>query len=439
MRRSHATFRNAGKFCYAVVFILLAFQAQAQTTSLHLLGYGELKVPPPLQHATPVPSVAAPQPVAPQANLGGFVLRRIVIDKTISASDAALQRAVAPAIGHRVNGADLTLIGERIGLAEAQAGIVLYTVTIPPQKIHDGTVHFRVVEGSVAHVVIQGSTNPGRLQLLRAYARHILLSRPLRRNVLERNILLMGDIAGTKVGSRFIPDPSRPGEVTLILGVQQTRFFGGFSVNNQGSPLLYNTQAVVNAGVNDLFHEGERTQFVLGVPADISRYQFYGINDIEPIGGDGLALNLNAGELISHPAAHNLLSGTADFASLDLDYPVIRGVQQNLTLGAGFDYLNSSDAFLAFTTSDERTRAIAFTMTYNDQKYFNGVNRASASVSQGLNIMGARLASIAYGGPSFTKGGSNAGTRAAFAYGFRIPGCRYGTAHRRSPAAFAGI
>ena len=402
MRRSPVRFRTAGKICYAVLFILLAFQAQAQTTSLHLLGAGELKVPAPAQHVTAVPQAAAPGLVAP-ANFGNFILRKIFIDGASSAPLAALQAAVAPAIGHKVNGADLSLIGRRIGLAEAQAGIVLYTVSLPPQKVRDGIVHFRVTEGSVVHVVIQGSTDPKRLQLLRAYAGHILASRPLRRAVLERNILLMGDIAGTKIGSSFLVNPSLPGEVTLLLAVRQTRFFGGFSVNNQGSPLLYNTQAVFNAGVNDLFHEGERTQFVLGLPLDIARYQFYGLNDIEPIGGDGLTLSMNAGELVSHPAARDLLSGTADFASFDLSYPLIRDAQRNVTLGGGFDYLNSSDAFLGFTTSDERTRDVHFSISYNDSKYFNGVDRANASLAQGLNILGARLASIAYGGPSFTK------------------------------------
>jgi hemolysin activation/secretion protein len=401
-KKAPATRRRFWKFCYAVLFILLAFQAQAQTDVLHLLGQGQLRAPPP-QHFTKVPAGHATLGLAPQANLGSFVLREVIIEGTSSASAIALRQAAAPAIGHQVNSADISLIAQRIGLAEQNAGIVLYSVSLPAQKIRLGVLRLRIAEGSVVHVQIQGAANGRRLQLIRGYAQNILNSRPLRRRVLERNILLMGDIAGTKIGSRFIPDPTQPADVTLLLALQQTRVFGGFSVDNQGSPLLYNTQAVFNTGINDLFHEGERTQLVLGLPLDVTRYQFYGINDIEPVGTNGLTLSFNAGELVSHPQGDDVLSGTAAFASAELDDPVIRSVHQNITLGGGFTYLNSSDAFLGFTTSDERTRSVQGSITYNDDRYFNGVNRVSASVSQGLDFLGARMAGPAYGGPSFTK------------------------------------
>jgi hemolysin activation/secretion protein len=384
------------------LFILLAYQAQAQTDALHLIGPGQLRVPQP-QRSTRMPAGSVAHVAAPQANLGGFVLHKIVIDGTSSASAAALARAAAPAIGHQVNGTDIGLIAERIGSAESAAGIALYTVSIPVQRIRDGVLHFRVTEGSVTHVVIQGASHGRRLQLIRSYAGKIMRSRPLRRQVLEQNILLMGDIAGTKLGSQFIANLAHPGEETLLLTVRQTRYFGGFSLNNQGAPLLDNTQSVFNAGINDLFHEGERTQLVLGLPLDVTRYQFYGINDVEPFGGNGITLSLDAGVLASHPQGDDVESGTAGFGSAELDDPLIRSVHQDVTLGGGFSYLNSSNAFLGFTTSVERTRALRISIAYNDDKYFNGVNRVGAALSQGLDILGARLASPAYVGPSFTK------------------------------------
>jgi hemolysin activation/secretion protein len=379
--------------------------AQAQTAALHLLGTGQLQVPPP-QHQTSLPRGALHR-AAPTPDLGNFVLRKVMIDGSSSASLAALEQAVAPAIGHRVNGADLQLIAQRIGIAEAQAGIALYGIDIPSQKIRHGILHVRVTEVSVIHVYISGTDNNGRLSLLRSYAQHILASRPLRRDVLERNILLMGDIAGGKVASRFVIVAGHPDQENLVLIVRQTKFFGGFSVNNQGSPLLYNTQAVFNAGVNNLFHEGERTQFVLGLPPDVTRYQFYGLNDIEPIGGNGISLALTAGELLSHPQGADRLSGAAAFGSAELSDPVLRSVHRNATVSTGLDYLDSSDAFLGFTSSDERTRAVHVSVAYNDDKYFNGVDRADASLTEGLDILGARQAGIAYGPPSFTKGAAD--------------------------------
>lgn len=384
-----------------VTLMLLTVYANAQTSGLHLLGSGQLQPPPPPRQAN-VPAQAQPR-IVPQSRLGSFVLRKVIVRGATLASPAAIAEAYAPAIGRRVNGADIARIGQRIGLAESRAGAVLYTVSVPPQKITNGVLRLDVIEGSVTHVEIEGAKDPHRLQLIHAYARHILHSRPLRRGVLERNILLMGQIAGAKIGSKFLTDPEHPGSATLLLALRQSRLFGGFDINNQGTPLLDNTQAVFNAGVNDLFREGERTQLVLSVPLDVRRYQYYGINDIEPIGGDGLTVSLTAGELVSHPGAHDVVSGTADLAGMELQYPLILRVHRVLTLGAGFDFLDSSDAFLGFTTSDERTRDISFSLFYSDDEYLNGINRLSASVTQGLDILGARRASIAYGAPAFTK------------------------------------
>jgi hemolysin activation/secretion protein len=383
--------------------------ANAQTDGLHMLGLGQLRVPlPPQLGRGPQPGKGGtpsyPHTTSPPAGIGGFVLRRIVIEGSSSVPRVTLENAVAPAIGHPVNGADLNLIVQRMAICEAEAGIALYSVSIPQQKIRHGVLHLRIVESAVVHVVITGQTDHAKIGLMRAYAQNIMRSRPLRRDVLERNILLMGDIAGSKIGSVFKTNPARPGQVTLVLSLQETKFFGGFSVNNQGSPLLYNTQAVFNAGMNNLFRQGERTQLVLGLPLDVTRYQFYGINDLEPIGGNGLTASLNAGELLSYPAAGDATSGNAEFLNTQLNAPVVRSVHRNINLGAGFNYLNSANAFLGATTSDERTRTLRFSMLYNDDEYFNGVNRISPSITEGLNILGARRASLAYGGPSFTKG-----------------------------------
>jgi hemolysin activation/secretion protein len=207
--------------------------------------------------------------------------------------------------------------------------------------------------------------------------------------------------------------------VQLVLIVRKQKAFAGFSINNQGTPLLDNTQAVFNAGVNNLFHEGERTQLVLGLPIDIRRYQYYGINDIEPIGGDGLALSLSAGELVSNPIDHGS-SGNAQLFGVQLSYPIIRAVHTNLGVSGGLDAINSDNGFLDTTTSDERTRALRLAFTYNDDRYFEGIDNAGASVSEGLNIFGARQAAFYYGKPSFTKGDLNLERLQLLPHGFAL-------------------
>ena len=409
------------KLCIAVAALIClgTHAAQAQVGGLHILGTGELQTPAAPQVNPSLPSASAIAPPPPTPAISGFVLNQVVIDGASSLPPATLQSAWAPAIGHRINSADLDLIMRRIGAVEGNAGIALYSVSLPHQTIRNGIVHILVTEISVVHVVIAVETAHEKLGLMQAYATNIMRSRPLTRRVLERNILLMGDIAGTKVGSQFVPIPGHPDDVQLVLVVQKQKIFGGFSINNQGTPLLDNTQAVFNAGVNNLFHEGERTQLVLGLPVDIRRYQYYGINDIEPIGDDGLTLSLSAGELVSNPIDHGS-SGNAELFGAQLSYPIIRAVHTNIGVSGGLDAINSDNAFLDTTTSDERTRALRLAFTYNDDKYFEGIDNAGASISEGLNIFGARQAAFYYGKPSFTKGDLNLERLQLLPHGFAL-------------------
>ncbi len=403
---------------FAIMLAIFSHVAQAQVGGFHILGTGELQAPiaPPVAQAPPPPA-ATVAPPAPK--VVGFVLKQIVIDGASSVPPAVLQTAWAPAIDHPVNTADLSIIAQRIGDLEGKADIALYAISFPRQVIKNGIVHIKVTEISVVHVVITGQTENQKLGLLQGYASNILQSQPLKRSVLERNILLMGDIPGTKVGSQFVPVPGHPEAVQLVLAVQPTKFFGGFSLNNQGTPLLDNTQAVFNAGVNNLFHEGEQTQFVLGVPLNITNYQYYGVNDTEQLMANGLSLSLSAGELVSQSVNHGP-SGAAQLFSVRLNDPIIRSVHTNVILSGGLDAINSNNAFLGFTTSDERTRALRVSAAYNDDQYFSGIDNASVSISQGIDVLGARQASLAYGKPNFTKGNFTLERLQALPYGFAL-------------------
>jgi hemolysin activation/secretion protein len=419
-----AFYAGAGRFVFRNVAPAIlacglgAGAAQAQVGGLHILGTGELRAPAPPQVSAHPP--ATTQPAAPASpNIAAFTLRRVVVVGASSVPMEKLRAAWAPALGKRVNAADLSLIAARIGDFEGEAGIALYAVSFPPQTYGDGVVRIRVTEMSVVHVVITGHTKGQKLDLLRQYAENILRARPLTRAVLERNILLMGDLAGTKIGSQFVAVPGHPEAVQLVLAVAPQRWFGGFTLNNQGQPLLDNTQAVINVGINNLLHEGERTQFLLGLPLDIRRYQYYGLNDTEPLAANGLSLAVSAGELVSYPIDHGA-AGTAQLVGVRLNYPIIRSVHENVIVSGGMDYINAENAFLGFTTSDERTRTLRVSLSYNDDKYLSGLDDAGATISQGLDVLGARRANIAYGGPDFTKGNVNLERVQALPYGFAI-------------------
>ncbi len=415
----------------AAVMLPVAAPAQ-QVGGSHILGLGELQPAPPR-----AVNQAPPAPPAPAiaATTGSFMLRRVVIEGRSSVPPAVLATAWQQQLGRRVDGKALSAVAFKVGKLEAAADIALYIVSFPHQDPDTGTVHISITEASVAHVVIDKRTKNARLGLIEAYVKPILQSRPLKRSVLERYVLLMGDIAGGKVGSAFVPVRNHPDQTELVLTVQQNKFFGGFTLNNQGTPALDATQIVANAGVNNLLREGERTQLIVGLPVTIKQYHYFGINDIEPIGTDGMTLALSAGQLVSH-VDDGRIDGNAQIYSAILSDPVIRGVHTNVSTSLGLDVLNSSDAFLGFTASDERTRAVRAAVSYNDDKYLNGINTAVLTASQGVGILGARAAGPAYGGPNFFKGNISLQRLQALPGGFalRLSGIGQFTENRLPPS-----
>lgn len=354
----------------------------------------------------PPKAVALPGPTKSKAPADiahrRLVLRQVRIEGAHTLSTAVLASTWQHDLGRTVTVQDIYGIADAIGAAYADAGLALYQVAVPRQSFANGIAVIRVTEGHVGDVVIQGKVKGADLSLLKAYAARIVADRPLRRATLEREILLMNRISGLKVGSRFVSFPGHPGAVRLVLSVERKRFdlLAGF--NNQGVSVLSRTEMYVGAAVNSVLQEGDRTEFVFGFPSTFSRYQYYGLTHIAPIGNNGATLTVSLGDLVTRPIG-DTLSGNAVVAGVALSYPIILRTRQALTATAAFDLLNSNNALLGTTISDERTRALRGALSYARQDDWNGVSAVNATISQGLDVLGARRGGIAFGGPEFTK------------------------------------
>lgn len=335
-----------------------------------------------------------------------FVLHDVTVEGATAIPADRLRATWAARQGQTVRVRDIYAISDAIGQLYAEADYALYSVSVPKQDFRSGHVRVHVTEGYVESVAIEGNTAGADLGMLKAQAARIVADRPLRQATLERNILLMSDIAGLKVGSRFEALPGQPGAVVLKLAIQRKTYEYGFDYNNQGNALLSRTQVDVNAAVNSLFREGDRTQLVVGTPVTIERYQYYGLSHLEPIGSDGAKVTVNVGELVTN-GVNNTDSGNAQILDVTGSYPLIRAIKESLAATVSFDLLNSDDALLGQTLTDERTRAFRGGLSWAKQDALlaglNGVTALSGSLSQGVSILGARRGNDAYGGPGFTK------------------------------------
>ena len=167
-----------------------------------------------------------------------------------------------------------------------RAGLPLHNVYAPPQKVVDGVLTLRVIEGYVAEIAIAGDITPKELNHLKRLAAPILADRPLRQKTLDRSFALLGATPGATIKPRFEPMPGQPEAVRLVLDVKQKKYDGGASVTNEGSRLLGRTQFEVMAARNALFRPGDRAEIDIGFPADPSVYQLASVSYATPVGDD---------------------------------------------------------------------------------------------------------------------------------------------------------
>ncbi len=350
---------------------------------------------------TATPKAPAPK-TASTVTIKPFVLKAVKIAGAKSVDPGDLRAAYKDRLGKNTEIKDIGTISDAIGAVYETEGFPLYSVVVPNQSFDGGVLAVRVTEGYVDNVVIDGDTKDADLDLVRAYAAKIVTDRPLHHAVLARYLLLMNDIPGLKVGSRFDPKGNNAG-VTLRLTVERKRFDFGVAFSNNGSKYISPLQFTATATANSIFQQGDRTELIYGLPANYRDYQYYGLTHLEPIGTEGTTVEGTASYLKTHPV-DSTVTGDAYMAGITFSVPIIRQQEDSLSLIGAFSALNSANGFLGQTFSNERTRAIRAGVTYVTGP-LDGTELTNLSfvLSQGVDALGARPGGFGTGGPTFTK------------------------------------
>src|ERR1700744_5611443 len=158
------------------------------------------------------PSVGAPieipsttqNTVPSDAQSVSFTLSSIGFEGNRALSDSQLQALAAPYIGRPVTLSQIYELADKVTAAYRAAGYILARAIVPAQKIDGGNLKLQIVEGFIGSVKIEGDAR-GAGPYLEAYGRRIQAAQPLTAKVLERELLLVSDLAGFQVRSVLTP------------------------------------------------------------------------------------------------------------------------------------------------------------------------------------------------------------------------------------------
>ena len=301
---------------------------------------------------------------------GSENLHVLVGDVRIDGAFAELGPLVATYVreitGTRVTVAQIYAFARSIEQAYARAGYALARVVVPPQNLVDrGTLVIVVVDGFIESVDVAGVPEPVRVEV-GARLGFLVGRRHLKGDVIERGLLIAGDIPGLKLRSTLMRG-TRDGGTRLVLEGDHRIVTGSLGADDRLNRSLGTWQLRGTVAANSALGLGEQLYGTVGLGADLtaavagsSPLTVYGGGAVIPLGTDGLTLNPEYTRSTTQtPQAPGVPAslGTFERFALRMRDPVIWTRSSSLNINLSIEYVK------------QQVLAPAFGVALNDDRY----------------------------------------------------------------------
>lgn len=338
--------RQNGMARFGVLSLLWCCMPQASGQSVPPLGgiIPQGGSPVPLLAPTPPPAVGPGLSNAPPAVPAGAQGSVAVTAVTFEGATAfPMSRLGALAGGLTGPAVPLSALEEaRAAIVSLYRGEGYAFVTADALLGADGTLRFRIAEGFISEVRLDGDIGPAGTQVLR-FLNRLLNIQPLDVAALERQLLLAQDIPGITIRTVLRPAGTAPGALSLVAQVSRQAISGYLTADNRGPRFAGREQGLAAVQFNAFTEFGERTELALFYARGST--QVFGQASVQAfIGGSGLQVRLYAGRGAARPSGVLRgigFEGETTTAGIALSYPVIRQRSQTLNVIGGFDLLES--------------------------------------------------------------------------------------------------
>ncbi len=320
-----------------------------------------------LQRPEPEPLLEqeAPAPLPELTGIGDVTVEVQEIEFT-GAIDlveaAALEEAVAEAIGQSLDFQGLQAIAERVTRRLKDEGWVLARAYLPEQDVTDGVITIEIVPGKLD---VQGrafriETIGDELRIDPEFLGAMLTAlvepgEPVRQADLDRAILLINDLPGIDALARLEPGEAA-GSTHILLSVREGPLWAASAnVSNHGSRSTGAERAGFTGNLNDPLGIGDQFSLSLTRAEGLELAQ---ANYGRPLGATGLRLNLGRTnlryEVVNGDSAEFDVKGDAWTNTAGVTFPLLRKQSSNINIGFDWTYEALEDRVRGAKTDDKR-------------------------------------------------------------------------------------
>lgn len=285
------------------------------------------------------------QQQGPEQNQGPKVsVRAFRITGQTIFSPEVLQELVKDETGKELTFAELQGIAKRIADYFNKQGYLVANAYLPAQDIKDGLVEIVVVPGQYGNIDIRNHS-----RLLPKTAGNLLsaikVGDYVKKDVLERTLLLMTDTSGVSIKATLAPGKTT-GTTNLIVDITDTEAVTGtFSMDNYGSHYTGQDASNVTITLNNVSGSGDAV--TIG-----DNYTGGGMNNaslsyVALVGNQGLRLGASYADMhytIGKEFTYLKYSGKSKTASIFGIYPLVRSRNSNLNAKIQFDSRKFTDS-----------------------------------------------------------------------------------------------
>lgn len=354
-----------------------------------------------------IPKAVPTLPMPKEAKSIHLKLASVKIEGALVFTSEELADIYKPYIGKDITLDTVYMMASSITERYRSAGYFLSLAYVPNQRIRDGVVVIRVVEGYVGKVEMSDTT--ANNHVLEGYIEGLLAKKPVTSDEVESFLLRVNDLPGYSfravlssldkaeegaVKLTLTPE-AKPDHGTLTVDNYSSRYLGPHQVSGSYSTSLLPLQQTTISGLNSLpfdkIHYGMISHTIQIAPR--------------------LMLELNAGITRAKPG-YSLEPFDVESKSIALgvgvNYQLIRQRQENLNIKFGLDGRNTDSDLLGSPIARDRVRAVRLTTAYDTADAWQGYDNIGVILSQGVDGLGASSKgapslSRAEAAPDFTK------------------------------------
>jgi hemolysin activation/secretion protein len=274
------------------------------------------------------------------------LVRKFRITGSTVLSEAELATIAAPYENREITSGELEELRRRLTLEYVNRGYINSGAVIPDQRVTDGVIEIRIVEGRLTRIEVEGNEHFRKEYFSDRIARRA--GPPLNVNELERELQLrLRDPLLTSINAQLTPG-DRPGEAVLRTRVAEApRYDVGATLDNKLSPSLGEAALTLHGAFRNLIGYGDVLSGDFGVAEGIKpdlRLRYHTPFTRWDTTAD-VYYGRSKSEIVQSPFDVLDIRSEIETVGAQLAQPVYRTLNWEATLSAALER-RSSDTFL---------------------------------------------------------------------------------------------